>query len=119
VIVVVFSSGAQVRAELVVTPEEIRRGFQHRTSIPDGTGMFFDMGGTAVHHFWMHDVLVPLDMIFFTPGYLVVGIVANAQPGDPTLRGYLSRYVLEVPGGWCARNGVRIGQWVQMVTAPS
>jgi uncharacterized protein len=92
----------------------------HRPTVPDGTGMFFVMGSKAVHRFWMKDTLVPLDMIFIDAEWRVVGIVENAVPHDETLRGVdaVSRYVLEVPGGWSERRGVAVGQRVEVVRLP-
>jgi uncharacterized protein len=82
--------------------------------------MLFDMSCTSVYRFWMQNVHVPLDMIFLSEASVVVGIVHQAAPMDPTLRGVAapSRYVLEVPGGWCVRNGVRAGQRAEIVSAP-
>ena len=110
----------RVIAELAVEPDQIQRGLMHRRSVPDGTGMLFDMGHSAPHRFWMQNVLVSLDLIFLSADGVVIGIVPDAVPGDPTLRGirWPSRYVLEVPGGWCARNRVRVGQRAEMVAAP-
>jgi uncharacterized membrane protein (UPF0127 family) len=68
----------------------------------------------------MKDTLVPLDMVFIGLRGQVVGIVENAVPLDEQLYGVRtpSRYVLEVPGGWCARNGVVAGQRVTVVRVP-
>lgn len=117
---VFFPSGARVLAELVTEPEDIRRGLMHRPVVLDGTGMLFDMGRTAPHRFWMKDTLVPLDMVFIDREWAIVGIVEGAIPHDVMLRGVAapSRYVLEVPGGWCARNDVAVGQGVAVVRTP-
>jgi uncharacterized protein len=113
-VAVYFPSGARVLAELVTTRPDIERGLMFRPSVPDGTGMLFDMGRVAVHRFWMANTLVSLDMIFIAPGGRIVGIVERAVPQDTALRGVdvPSRYVLEVPGGWSARNGVEAWQRV-------
>jgi len=118
VVNVYFPSGASVRAELATTPDQIQRGLMFRASVPDGTGMLFDMGRTGLHRFWMQNVRVPLDMIFLDEQHVVVGVRANAQPFDTTLSGYHSRYVLEVSGGWCARNGAGVGQRAEIISAP-
>lgn len=120
-VAVYFPSGARVLAELVTDRRAIERGLSRRSSVPDGTGMLFDMGSLYAHRFWMADTWVPLDMVFIEPRYRhVVGVVADAQPLDPTLVGVPapSRYVLEVPGGWCARNGVSVGQRATVVRLP-
>ncbi len=103
-----------------MTRQKIELGLMHRWRVPDGTGMLFVMGSSGVHRFWMKNTLVPLDMIFIDAGYRVVGVVENAAPLDEALRGVdvVSRYVLEVPGGWSARNGVAPGQMATVVRLP-
>jgi uncharacterized membrane protein (UPF0127 family) len=50
-------------------------------------------------------------MIFADAEGRVTGIVANAQPYSDKLLGVQgnSEYVLEVNGGFCARNGIKSG----------
>jgi hypothetical protein len=58
----------------------------------------------------MRNTLIPLDMLFIAKDGKVVGVVQNAEPRTLTARGpadRLSRYVLEVPGGWTARKGIK------------
>jgi uncharacterized protein len=47
----------------------------------------------------------------------VTGIVANAAPQTDTLRGVegASEYVLEVNGGFCAKNGIKPGDRFQFL----
>ena len=119
-VAVFFPSGARVFAELVTARPDIERGLMHRPSVPDGTGMLFDMGSVGPHRFWMKGTLVPLDMVYIAPDGAIVDIARNAVPLDEGLygAGVLSRYVLEVPGGWCARHGVEAGQMVTVVRLP-
>ncbi len=119
-VAVSFPSGARVFAELVTARPDIERGLMHRPSVPDGTGMLFDMGSVGPHRFWMKNTLVPLDMVYISPDQTVVDVARNTTPLDQSLygAGVLSRYVLEVPGGWCTRNGVEAGQMVTVVRLP-
>jgi uncharacterized membrane protein (UPF0127 family) len=70
--------------------------------------MLFLLGENKVWKFWMHNTLIPLDMIFIRSDLSVAGIVQNAEPETDTLRevGEPSLYVLEVNGGWTAAHGV-------------
>jgi uncharacterized protein len=117
---VFFPSGARVFAELVTSRTDIERGLMHRPVVPNGTGMLFDMGVVGPHRFWMADTLVSLDMLYIALDQVVVDIARNTRPLDRGLygAGVMSRYVLEVPGGWCARNGVTVGQRVTVVRLP-
>jgi uncharacterized membrane protein (UPF0127 family) len=119
-----WSTIAFVRAgEPVVTvhaehSKDIVKGLAGRTSLPEGQGMLFDMGANAAHFFWMRGVLIPLDFIFIRDrdggDGVVMDLVENAQPGDETRRSGVGRFVLEVPGGWVARHGVRAGMRVDL-----
>lgn len=119
-VAVYLPSGARVLAELAADRDAILRGLSHRTEVPDGTGMLFDMGYSAPHRFWMRDTWVALDMVFLDEGLAVVGVVEGAAPGGTALLGVEapSRYVLEVPAGWCARHGVAVGQRTAVVALP-
>jgi uncharacterized membrane protein (UPF0127 family) len=55
-------------------------------------------------------------MVFIDRKLRVVGIVQWAEPQTLTQRTVdrPSLYVLEVPGGWASRNGVRTGARVEL-----
>jgi hypothetical protein len=77
--------------------------------------MLFVFGEEGEHAFWMKDTLIPLDMIFVDSAGRVTGVVERAQPLSLQLRsGGPSRWVLEVPGGWAARRGVKAGDTVRV-----
>ena len=90
------------------------RGLMWRSELPDGTGMLFIFPTEVVQSFWMRNTLIPLDLLFIDKQLRVVGVVQSAEPRTLTSRtvGKPSLYVLEVPGGWTARNGVRAGSTV-------
>ncbi len=103
-----------VQAEVVVKQEDRSRGLKYRTILPEGKGMLFIFQEEAEHPFWMQNTLIPLDMIFISASKKVVGIIHNATPRDETSRsvGVPSLYVLEVPGGYCAKHKVSSGSQV-------
>jgi uncharacterized membrane protein (UPF0127 family) len=115
--VVISSPSGRERAvtvEVVRTPDELARGLMHRTSLAEDAGMLFVFPETDEHSFWMKDTLIPLDMIFIGEDRTVVGIVANAEPLTLEARAAgVSRWVLEVNGGWTARHGVGPGDRVR------
>lgn len=98
--------------------EDNARGLTGRVHLPDNKGMIFDMGYPSDHSFWMRGVWIPLDMIFIDASRTIVGIVENARPNDDAPRkvGRMSRFVLEINGGWSKRHGVRTGQRVDFRT---
>ena len=98
-----------VAVEVVSTEPKIERGLMYRQHMPPDDGMLFVFGETKEWKFWMHNTLIPLDMIFIRPDLSIAGIVENAEPKTDTLRtvGEPSAYVLEVNGGWTAAHGVK------------
>lgn len=114
-----------VVVEVVSTPAEIERGLMYRKSLDDGRGMLFVFADETIHSFWMKNTLIPLDMLFIArdgPGAgRIVGIHENATPLSeaPISVGKPSTYVLEVPGGWSKRVGVRTGDRITLPPLPS
>jgi uncharacterized membrane protein (UPF0127 family) len=97
-----------VNVEVVATRPKIERGLMYRENLPPDDGMLFMMGEESVHTFWMHNTLIPLDMIFIRKDMTIAGVVANAEPKTDTPRRVddTSFYVLEVNAGYCAAHGV-------------
>lgn len=111
--VVTLANGTQVKAELARTPAEQHRGLSGRTSLVEGEGMLFLYPHeSTVLGFWMPDMLIALDIIWLNSKFEVVTIKENATPESypeifyPTAP---AQYVLEVPSGWTAQQGVQVG----------
>lgn len=104
----------KVNVEVVSSPRAVERGLMYRTHMPVDDGMLFLMGEEEVQSFWMRNTLIPLDMIFIGKDMKVVGIVENAEPRTETSRtiNKPSSFVLEVNGGWSAKNGIAAGATV-------
>ena len=102
---------AVVGVEVVATPAKIQRGLMYRQHLPPDDGMLFVMDEEKDWTFWMHNTLIPLDMIYLGDDRRVVGVVANAEPSTDTQRtvGKPSRYVVEVGGGEAAAHAVGPG----------
>jgi uncharacterized membrane protein (UPF0127 family) len=104
-----------VNVEVVATKPLIEKGLMFRQHLPPDAGMLFFMGEEKVQTFWMHNTLIPLDMIFINKDMTVAGVVQDAKPKTDTLRQVdaPSLYVLEVNGGYTASHGVIAGASVQ------
>ena len=100
-----------VHVEVARTEQQRVRGLMFRRELGRDSGMVFVFDETSEHPFWMHNTLIPLDMIFLGDDRRVVGVVANAAPQTDTQRtvGKPSRYVVEVSGGEAAAHGVGPG----------
>ena len=104
-----------VNVEVVATEGKIERGLMYRQAMALDAGMLFMLGRERDWAFWMHNTLIPLDMLFIGKDKTVVGIVENAEPRTETLRqvGKPSFYVLEVNGGWAKSYQIKAGAKVR------
>lgn len=111
-------AGRELRldVEIAANDADRTRGLMFRHAMPEASGMIFVFPEEAFHSFWMKNTFIPLDMLFIDADGRVVGVVEQAQPRTLTGRSVEgeSKYVLEVNGGWCARNGVAAGDSVQL-----
>lgn len=120
---VVLSSPGQdpvsVTVEVVETDAARQRGLMYRKHLPADAGMLFIFEREEQHNFWMHNTLIPLDIMFIKADWTVLGIVENATPLTDTLRGVpgASQYVLEVNAGFCRRYGLQAGSSVRYIPA--
>jgi len=111
-----FGGAHRLSVEIADNSPLRTRGLMWRSELSDGTGMLFIFPAEVVQSFWMRNTLIPLDMLFIDRRMRVVGVVQSAEPQTLTSRtvGKPSLYVLEVPGGWASRNGVRAGSTVEL-----
>ncbi|MFT3709538.1 MAG: DUF192 domain-containing protein [Archangium sp.] len=117
-VTLVDASGGKhpVDVEVAATRDSRTRGLMWRSVLPEGTGMLFIFERDDWLSFWMKNTLIPLDMLFIRSDNVVVGIVRNAEPRTLSPRqpdNQQSMYVLEVPGGWAEKIGVKAGSKVQ------
>ncbi len=103
-----------VHAEVVKSRGRVQKGLMYRKFLAPDAGMLFLMGDEDDHHFWMHNTLIALDIMFITKDLKVAGVLENMQPLDDTSRGVgrPSLYVLEVNAGWAKAHGVAAGTTV-------
>ena len=117
VVTITTSSGGtlQVRVELADTPTERATGLMFRENLPEGEGMLFVFPEETLGSFWMKDTQISLDIIFIKDGR-IVDIIANTTPFSEELLTPVTTYLftLEVPGGYASRNGVQIGDVVEI-----
>lgn len=118
------------RADLVVevarTEAEREHGLMDRKVLAAHTGMLFVFDADEPVAFWMKDTLVPLDMIFIgTDGrvrrvFANVAVVAPALADDRIPReSAAARYVIELPAGEAAADGIAAGVQLDLHGVPS
>ncbi len=104
---------------LANTPREREKGLMWRKRLDWIEGMLFEFPDDGAHSFWMKNTLIPLDMLFISSDHRVVGLVRSAEPGNlrPVGGEFISRYVIELKGGFCDKYGVHPGQSVNWAKA--
>jgi uncharacterized membrane protein (UPF0127 family) len=109
--------GVPLTVDVAVSPAARARGLGYRPGLQEGAGMLFIDDQAQPQRFWMKGMRFCLDIIWID-GQQVVGAAENFCPdplGTPdTERQTASspvpvRYVVEVPAGWMAENGVTTG----------
>ena len=106
--------GERFTVELATTPEEQRLGLMFREQMDAGHGMLFIFPSAATRSFWMKNMRIPLDILYFDEQLKLVSVAENAKPCRvQACPGYPSkgpaRYVLELNAGKAAELGVKTG----------
>ena len=101
--------------EVARTPEQQARGLMERQSLAPDKGMVFPYEPPQAVAFWMKNTLIPLDIIFISPGGQILRIEANTVPMslDPVGSGDAVEAVLELAGGRAAELGIAAGDKVE------
>jgi len=109
-----FGGKHVVDVEIAATHDARTRGLMWRRELADGKGMLFIFRREQPLSFWMKNTLIPLDMLFLDKDLKIAGVVENAEPKTFTSRGIgtPTMFVLEVPGGWWAKKGLKAGSTV-------
>lgn len=88
------------------------QGLSGRLSLPDGAGMLFVFDQDDEWGIWMKDMRFSIDIVWIDAEGSVVEVVERATPETyPHVFAPRrpARYVLELPAGYAARNGIAEG----------
>ena len=104
-----------VKTELAKTEAEQMYGFMNRKNIPDGTGMLFIFKDDRIASFWMKNTPTPLSIAYIDYSGKIKDIFDMTPFSLATIvsTGYV-RYALEVPQGWFSKNGIEIGDYLDL-----
>ena len=99
-----------------------QKGLGGRESLDPHDGLLFSFVLLDQHAFIMRDMEFAIDIIWFKDGQ-VVDIASDIEPeldvSDSALHRYYPRtntnLVLEVPAGWANENGLKIGDYLELV----
>ena len=104
-----------VNVELAKTEEEQMYGFMNRKNIPNGTGMLFIFKDDRIASFWMKNTPTPLSIAYIDYSGKIKDIFDMTPFSLATIvsTGYV-RYALEVPQGWFSKNGIKVGDYLDL-----
>ncbi len=115
---------ARLHLEIADNQAARERGLMFRTKLAPHTGMVFVFQRDDAVTFWMKNTIISLDMVFLGADGRVRTVSANvpatfsdtpeAQIARRTAR---ARYVLELPAGEAARDGIKPGARLGALTA--
>lgn len=109
------ASGAHhFTVDVAATPEQQETGLMFVKYLAPDRGMIFPYDPPQPVSFWMHNTLIPLDMVFIRADGTIVRI-ATAKPLDdtPVPSGEPIAAVLEIAGGRAAELGIVPGDRVE------
>ncbi|WP_240516843.1 DUF192 domain-containing protein [Marivivens niveibacter] len=106
---------ARFQVSVADTPQERSQGLMNVADMPLMQGMLFAYDNEQPVAFWMHNTLIPLDMLFADETGTITHIHDNAIPMDrtPIPGGDEVKFVLEINGGLAARLGIAEGDAFQ------
>src|SRR3989344_5408813 len=66
-----------ITVEVVVTDETRRLGLSGRSTLPEGSGMFFIFDTPGLYAFWMKDMHFSIDIVWIDENFVVVDMDKN------------------------------------------
>ncbi len=107
--------GKKIQVEVARTEEEKGKGLMFREKLGKDDGMLFVYDREEILTFWMKNTPLPLSIAFLDKK----GKIVDIQDMEPfSVRTHASalpaKYALEMNQGWFRKNGVKVGDVVQI-----
>jgi len=101
------------RAEVAASAAEQQRGLMFRAAMGPDEGMIFPNSPAQMRSFWMHNTVIPLDIVYIGSDRRIVNIVRGEPYDDTSLpsAGPVIN-VLELNAGRAAELGIKPGDRV-------
>ena len=103
--------------EIAKTPAQLRKGLMFRKHpLKRDEGMLFHFK-TKNNTLWMKNTYIPLDMIFLSEDFKVIGYIQDVEPLTLTSRSINkpSTYVLEMNGNSVSVHNISIGDTISFI----
>jgi hypothetical protein len=107
-------AGVTLTVELAETSADQQKGLSYRSSMASDHGMLFIFDHADLWGFWMHEMMFPLDIIWFNAQKQAVFMEVDLQPCTPQACPIYTPtapalYVLEVNAGFVMAHNVTLG----------
>jgi uncharacterized membrane protein (UPF0127 family) len=103
-----YLSDKPLKLKLAETEEDMRRGYMFTDGPNEDEGMLFIYPSEQILSFWMKNVNVPLDILFFDINKNLVDYQKMLPYSDGDEIHYISKYpakyALELKAGWIDKN---------------
>lgn len=97
-----------IELKIASTEDEMKRGYMFSDGPSEGQGMLFVYQTEEILHFWMKNVSVPLDILFFDSNMNLVDCQTMYPYTNDEEIHYHSKlpakFAIEVPHGWISKN---------------
>lgn len=106
----------QFNVKTLITEKDKSTGMMNKKFDNPNDGLLF-ISEPKQQSFWMKNCIIPLDILFIDDNQ-IESISHNCPPcksdNCPSYKGY-GGMVLELPGGYCKRNGISVGDQLEFV----
>jgi uncharacterized membrane protein (UPF0127 family) len=104
-----------IRLEVASTESQRETGLMYRSTLDADSGMVFVWDAPVFESFWMENTLIPLTVAFLSPD----GTIQEMQDMQPQTTDLHTpaqpyQYALEANQGFFVRNGIRVGDRVNL-----
>lgn len=110
--------GETLKLEIANTDALREQGLSGRKTMGSTEGMLFDFPQDGYHSFWMKDMLLPVDIIWFDAENRIVDVRERVQPSSyPEIFAprVPARYVVELPEGFFEKHALKIGNILEIL----
>jgi uncharacterized membrane protein (UPF0127 family) len=107
--VICYVGDVPIRLKIAATEQEKTKGYMFSDGPQEGEGMLFVYPNEEILTFWMKNVTVPLDILFFDSSMNLVDyktmLPYNENDDEVFYDSELpAKFALELPHGWIERN---------------
>jgi len=110
---------SKIDIEAALTPDQEQQGLMFRRSMADTLGMLFVFDVEEQQSFWMKNTYIPLDIIYVSAKKEIVSIAADCKTlSEESIPSQgPAKYVVEVNGGYAAKQGLKKGDKIDFSLA--